>query len=82
MNMIGAVMRTRLSFELAAKRLGADVANVAASSRSVMKGESPRGRHPGQPRGALDGVEVVEVAVIQHDLDYRERDGLVRDPVA
>ena len=32
--------RTRVSFELAAKRLGADVVNVAASTSSVVKGES------------------------------------------
>jgi len=32
--------RTRLSFELAGKYLGADVANIAASSSSVSKGES------------------------------------------
>lgn len=32
--------RTRTSFELAGKRLGADVTNVAASSSSVTKGES------------------------------------------
>src|SRR5215831_4831756 len=32
--------RTRVSFELAAKRLGADVTNVAASASSVTKGES------------------------------------------
>jgi aspartate carbamoyltransferase catalytic subunit len=35
-----ASTRTRVSFELAAKRLGADVVNVAASSSSVTKGES------------------------------------------
>jgi aspartate carbamoyltransferase catalytic subunit len=32
--------RTRLSFELAAKNLGADVANLSASASSVAKGES------------------------------------------
>ena len=32
--------RTRVSFELAAKALGADVANITASSSSVAKGES------------------------------------------
>ena len=32
--------RTRVSFELAAKRLGADVVNVTASGSSVAKGES------------------------------------------
>ena len=32
--------RTRVSFELAAKRLGADVVNVTASGSSVTKGES------------------------------------------
>src|SRR5215467_3262153 len=32
--------RTRVSFELAAKRLGADVTNVTASASSVTKGES------------------------------------------
>ncbi len=32
--------RTRCSFELAAKKLGADVINIAASSSSVQKGES------------------------------------------
>lgn len=32
--------RTRLSFETAAKRLGADVINVTASSSSIVKGES------------------------------------------
>jgi aspartate carbamoyltransferase catalytic subunit len=32
--------RTRVSFELAAKRLGADVINVTASASSVTKGES------------------------------------------
>jgi aspartate carbamoyltransferase catalytic subunit len=35
-----ASTRTRASFELAAKALGADVINVAASSASVQKGES------------------------------------------
>ena len=35
-----ASTRTRVSFELAAKHLGADVVNVAASSSSVTKGES------------------------------------------
>jgi aspartate carbamoyltransferase catalytic subunit len=35
-----ASTRTRVSFELAAKRLGADVVNVTASSSSVTKGES------------------------------------------
>lgn len=35
-----ASTRTRVSFELAGKRLGADVVNVAASSSSVSKGES------------------------------------------
>jgi aspartate carbamoyltransferase catalytic subunit len=34
--------RTRVSFELAGKRLGADVVNIAASSSSVAKGESLR----------------------------------------
>jgi len=34
--------RTRTSFELAGKRLGADVTNIAASSSSVTKGESLR----------------------------------------
>jgi aspartate carbamoyltransferase catalytic subunit len=34
--------RTRVSFELAGKRLGADVINVTASSSSVTKGESLR----------------------------------------
>jgi aspartate carbamoyltransferase catalytic subunit len=34
--------RTRVSFELAGKRLGADVVNVTASSSSVAKGESLR----------------------------------------
>jgi aspartate carbamoyltransferase catalytic subunit len=34
--------RTRVSFELAGKRLGADVINVAASASSVAKGESLR----------------------------------------
>ena len=34
--------RTRVSFELAARRMGADVASVAASSSSVTKGESLR----------------------------------------
>ena len=32
--------RTRVSFEIAAKRLSADVVNVAASSSSLVKGES------------------------------------------
>jgi len=32
--------RTRASFELAAKRLSADIVNIAASSSSVLKGES------------------------------------------
>ncbi|MDP6685918.1 MAG: aspartate carbamoyltransferase catalytic subunit [Candidatus Omnitrophota bacterium] len=32
--------RTRLSFELAAKRLSADILNIAASSSSVVKGET------------------------------------------
>lgn len=32
--------RTRISFELAAKRLSADMVNVAASSSSIQKGES------------------------------------------
>jgi aspartate carbamoyltransferase catalytic subunit len=35
-----ASTRTRVSFELAAKHLGADVVNVAASTSSVTKGES------------------------------------------
>ncbi len=35
-----ASTRTRASFELAAKALGADVINIAASSSSVQKGES------------------------------------------
>ena len=35
-----ASTRTRVSFELAAKRLGADVVNVTASASSVTKGES------------------------------------------
>ena len=34
--------RTRVSFELAGKRLGADVVNITASSSSVAKGESLR----------------------------------------
>src|SRR5688500_16537405 len=34
--------RTRVSFELAAKRLSADVVNVSASTSSVRKGESLR----------------------------------------
>ena len=34
--------RTRLSFELAEKRLGADVVNFSASSSSVKKGETLR----------------------------------------
>ncbi len=34
--------RTRVSFELAGKRLGADVVNVTASASSVTKGESLR----------------------------------------
>jgi aspartate carbamoyltransferase catalytic subunit len=34
--------RTRVSFEIAAKRLSADVVNVAASASSVQKGESLR----------------------------------------
>jgi aspartate carbamoyltransferase catalytic subunit len=34
--------RTRVSFELAARRMGADIASVAASSSSVTKGESLR----------------------------------------
>src|SRR5918992_862529 len=34
--------RTRVSFEIAAKRLSADVVNVAAQSSSVAKGESLR----------------------------------------
>jgi aspartate carbamoyltransferase catalytic subunit len=33
--------RTKLSFELAEKRLSADVINFAASSSSVQKGETP-----------------------------------------
>jgi aspartate carbamoyltransferase catalytic subunit len=37
-----ASTRTRVSFELAAKRLSADVINVSASSSSVEKGESLR----------------------------------------
>ncbi|HEY3998180.1 MAG TPA: aspartate carbamoyltransferase, partial [Candidatus Xenobia bacterium] len=32
--------RTRMSFELAAKRMGADVSSVAVASSSVQKGES------------------------------------------
>jgi aspartate carbamoyltransferase catalytic subunit len=32
--------RTRVSFETAAKRLGADVVNVSAAASSVVKGES------------------------------------------
>src|SRR5438128_4707933 len=35
-----ASTRTRVSFELAAKTLGADVVNVAASGSSVEKGET------------------------------------------
>ena len=35
-----ASTRTRTSFELAAKRLSADIVNVAASSSSVLKGET------------------------------------------
>ena len=35
-----ASTRTRVSFELAAKHLGADVVNVTASASSVTKGES------------------------------------------
>ncbi|HEU5345277.1 MAG TPA: hypothetical protein VFU60_13080, partial [Ktedonobacterales bacterium] len=34
--------RTRVSFELAARRMGADVASVAASASSITKGESLR----------------------------------------
>jgi aspartate carbamoyltransferase catalytic subunit len=33
--------RTRISFELAEKRLSADVVNFSASSSSVKKGETP-----------------------------------------
>src|SRR6476646_2458714 len=37
-----ASTRTRSSFELAAKRLSADVVNFAASGSSVEKGEAPK----------------------------------------
>ena len=42
--------RTRISFEIAAKRLSADVINFAAATSSVSKGESPRPIHPRPPR--------------------------------
>ena len=35
--------RTRISFELAAKRLSADVINFSAGGSSVAKGETPQG---------------------------------------
>jgi aspartate carbamoyltransferase catalytic subunit len=38
--------RTRTSFELAGKYLGADVVNITTSSSSVVKGECPAGYHP------------------------------------
>ena len=43
--------RTRISFELAAFRLSADVVNISASTSSLTKGETLEG-HRAQPRGA------------------------------
>ncbi|HEV2238859.1 MAG TPA: aspartate carbamoyltransferase catalytic subunit [Ktedonobacterales bacterium] len=69
--------RTRVSFELAAKHLGADVVNITASGSSVAKGES-----------LLDTVRTLqalgaEVVVMRHgqsgapDLVARHLDGIV-----
>jgi aspartate carbamoyltransferase catalytic subunit len=69
--------RTRVSFELAAKHLGADVVNVAASGSSVAKGES-----------LIDTVRTLQalgadVVVMRHgqsgapDLVARHLDGIV-----
>jgi aspartate carbamoyltransferase catalytic subunit len=69
--------RTRVSFELAAKHLGADVVNVSASGSSVAKGES-----------LIDTVRTLQalgadVLVMRHgqsgapDLVARHMDGLV-----
>jgi aspartate carbamoyltransferase catalytic subunit len=69
--------RTRVSFELAAKRLGADVVNVTASGSSVAKGES-----------LIDTVRTLqalgaEIVVMRHsqsgapDLVARSIDGCV-----
>ena len=48
--------RTRISFELAAKRLSADVINFSAKGSSVSKGESLKGHrhHPGGDGGGRD----------------------------
>ena len=44
-----ASTRTRISFEVAAKILGADAVNMTASASSVTKGESLLGHHPHTP---------------------------------
>ena len=58
-----ASTRTRTSFELAGKYLGADVVNITASSSSVTKGESLR--------DTLYTVEAmgVDVIVMRHSAD-------------
>lgn len=53
--------RTRVSFELAGKALGADVVNITASSSSVAKGESLR-----DTINTLDALNA-DILVMRHD---------------
>ena len=61
-----ASTRTRTSFELAGKRLSADVVNVSASTSSIVKGET-----------LLDTLQWFEAAgKLEHPLKSRKAGGL------
>ncbi len=69
--------RTRISFELAAKRLSADVINFSTSGSSVSEGREPEGHGPHAPgdgcRRDRDPPLLERVAAHAHALGARQR---------
>ena len=69
--------RTRISFELAAKRLSADVINFSSGGSSVSQGESPEGHgaHPAGDGGGRhrDPALVLRFALPAHEVGSRAR---------
>ncbi len=71
-----ASTRTRVSFEVAARRLGADVINIAATGSSIEKGESLRDTLETLRAMGVDAIvvrhpqtEVLHRLLAKHDLD-------------
>ena len=71
-----ASTRTRVSFEVAARRLGADVINIAATGSSIEKGESLRDTLETLRAMGVDAIvvrhpqtEVLHHLMAKHDLD-------------